>query len=945
MKRLLYLKAILLLCGILTAGAFADPPPNDDCINADNAGTLVAGVPVQLTGTTVGATQDCMMSFWPEVWIKFTLDGCMDVTIDFCDDENSVFEVSNELYAECPCMTGIYADGQNSCPNSNPSIYWYNLGAGTYYYAIYAAFGEGSPYTINVTGSECAPPPANDSCVNAIAINEVTDLTYSTRLATFDGEGTCNYAPNIWYVYTPTFTGDARIKITESDYSYLFAVYDGSACSPLPMELGCVEDDKLDFSAVMGQQYLIEIGGMFDEAGDALLYVGVVPPPPPNDDCADASDGGTLVSGVPVQLTGSNEEATQDCDSLEYPEVWVKFTVAECMDVTIDYCGTDPPADMYSVNWELFDTCPCGGSSDYFELTHCPDGNVSMTWLGLGAGTYYYPILNNYGLDGPYVININGVDCPAPPANDSCQNATDAGTLVAGVPVELAGTNLGATNDCEYVGTPEVWITFTLDEAMHVKIDYCGTDPQFETSFDYLFDDCPCGEPIGHDYLGYCEDYNFARMWYNLQAGTYWYPIIATSGARGDYVVHVTGEVVEPPPVPIPVTAPDTVEGTTCGALNNCYHKPGEDVTYEVTIPAEGDWIFSLCGSDTVWDSYLILGLVPCDSSLGTNDDGCGEYEGQAELITNFFSAGTYYLTVDSRNFGCGDYTLHIIPVPGPCDGSYYSNGDADYLNAVEDYRSDTFEAYGADDFTLTETVTISSIVFIGASSYEFWFNGTGDYQILGVAEGGPDSVLYEGIGVPCSQTPLDEMYQGMNDVYAYRFDDLGISLEAGTYFLACRPVAEYSMMPNYWLTTDSQTGSMAYYKDTDNPDWALAEVNADLAFCLFTAPDNYAYLPGDANMYNGVWPPSVVGSDATYMINYFRGMETSVPCPLDGFWASADANGDCSVIGSDVTKLVNYLRGQTTLSHCEDYPPAWLTPGDLPVDPPAGWPNCETGE
>ena len=62
----------------------------------------------------------------------------------------------------------------------------------------------------------------------------------------------------------------------------------------------------------------------------------------------------------------------------------------------------------------------------------------------------------------------------------------------------------------------------------------------------------------------------------------------------------------------------------------------------------------------------------------------------------------------------------------------------------------------------------------------------------------------------------------------------------------------------------------------------------------------------------------------------------------LDGFWASGDANGDCSNIGSDVTKLVTYFRGLTSLSYCPDYEPAWPTPDDLPEEAPSGWPNCE---
>jgi hypothetical protein len=101
-----------------------------------------------------------------------------------------------------------------------------------------------------------------------------------------------------------------------------------------------------------------------------------------------------------------------------------------------------------------------------------------------------------------------------------------------------------------------------------------------------------------------------------------------------------------------------------------------------------------------------------------------------------------------------------------------------------------------------------------------------------------------------------------------------------------------------------------------------------------------YAYLPGDANMHNGAWPPAVLGADVTYLINYFRAMETSQSCLLDGFWCSADVNGDCMVIGSDVTKLVGYLRGSPAhLNPCQDYPPLYPP---IPPSPPPGWPNCE---
>jgi hypothetical protein len=85
------------------------------------------------------------------------------------------------------------------------------------------------------------------------------------------------------------------------------------------------------------------------------------------------------------------------------------------------------------------------------------------------------------------------------------------------------------------------------------------------------------------------------------------------------------------------------------------------------------------------------------------------------------------------------------------------------------------------------------------------------------------------------------------------------------------------------------------------------------------------------------------MGADVTYLVNYFRGFETSQPCLIDGFWPAADANGDCDVLGSDATRLINYFRGIGAVRYCPDYPPAWQNPSELPSSPPVGWPNCET--
>ena len=127
---------------------------------------------------------------------------------------------------------------------------------------------------------------------------------------------------------------------------------------------------------------------------------------------------------------------------------------------------------------------------------------------------------------------------------------------------------------------------------------------------------------------------------------------------------------------------------------------------------------------------------------------------------------------------------------------------------------------------------------------------------------------------------------------------------------------------------------------DTLGSAYASVEHISEVAFVL--EPEVYNYRAADINMYNGTWPPLVMGSDVTYLVNYFSGSVSSLPCMINGFWCSADVNGDCIVMGSDVVRLVNHFKGIMPYTFCPDYPAAWYTGGDCPDEPPPGWPACE---
>ncbi len=487
MKKLFWVVFVIGLCLILNNTASADPPANDDCVNADDAGTLVSDSTVQLSGSLIEATQDCMNNYYAEVWVKFTLTDCMDVTIDFCNNSIDVMEFSDYVFGECPCGDMTYRSVQNYCSsNYNSALTWYGLSAGTYYYSIWST-GSSDSYVVNITGTDCPEAPVNDDCTNATAVGEVTELAYSTRGASFDGEGYCMDSPNIWYVYTPTFTGNIRVT-ADANYGPRIAVYNGADCSPISSEIGCSPEGILSFAATLGNQYLIEVGGIGSNNGDGLLTIEEAPESPDNDNCADADDAGTLSDGIPVQLTGTLAEATIDCPSLYYPEVWVMFTVPDYMHVTIDFCDHPSGVDMYSVAMGLYIDCPCGDDINYTQFDNCGNGNPSMTWQYLPAGTYYYPILSSYYIDDAYTVNIVGSLSSTPPTGACCVSDSMTCEVVDEYTCMyvIDGSWKGEGTDCGTYDEETGWSGCVDVEPTGV----CCYDGGFNCAEGVTFDDC-----------------------------------------------------------------------------------------------------------------------------------------------------------------------------------------------------------------------------------------------------------------------------------------------------------------------------------------------------------------------------------------------------------------------------------------------------------------------
>jgi hypothetical protein len=255
--------------GVLNIGCDDNPayrPSNDDWFDADWVSNL-HGLDVDTTHATKDGPGDCVEG--PNIWYCYTASSTGEVTITL---EGSGFDLEVAIYEDYNIFPSW--DNRILCENvrgQHPEI------------TFDAVAGQG--YLIEIAGSVDSyypsPPQSwsNDDCYNAKLIGNVTDLTFDTSKATFDGPGHCMTGPNIWYIYTAFCSGEVTVSLCGSSYDTKLAVYNGAGCNPsLSRLIECNDDfcgwqSQVSFDVLVGQQYLIEVGGFGNDAGEGMISI------------------------------------------------------------------------------------------------------------------------------------------------------------------------------------------------------------------------------------------------------------------------------------------------------------------------------------------------------------------------------------------------------------------------------------------------------------------------------------------------------------------------------------------------------------------------------------------------------------------------------------------------------------------------------------------------
>jgi hypothetical protein len=409
----------------LTFEAAAGPTDGDDC-SAPVVVKLPDDMPYTNTNYTCGRGDmydaTCLGSYDGGEDIIYQLDVDATITVDITFDPKGTTWTGFGIGDTCPLGDPCIATSTSS--SSSPrTLYGVTLDPGVYYIQVDTWPSPDCIPDFDLTITEAAAGPENDDCADATPVGDVVDLPFTTVGATVDGPESCQYAPNVWFCYTATCTGWATISLCGSGYDTKMAVYDGCGC-PAGTELACDDDgcpkslhSMVYMPVTSGNQYLIEVGGYGSNVGTGILNITCEAggEPPPNDNCSDVTPVSIPVETV-VTLTGNNENATNDCDALAPATMaWEAITLTEKMDLVIDFCTTTPAFELVYI--VMTADCPCGeliyAASTDWDL--CGDGNVTMYYPALDAGTYYIPVLAFHPdyppptyYAGDYSINVYG---------------------------------------------------------------------------------------------------------------------------------------------------------------------------------------------------------------------------------------------------------------------------------------------------------------------------------------------------------------------------------------------------------------------------------------------------------------------------------------------------------------------------------------------------------
>ena len=406
-------------------------PANDDLADA----ATITGLAADVAGSTYGATQEeCEPVhddnyYDPSVWYSWTAPESGGVTLDTA---GSGFPTVLGVYTgdEICKLTRVLLRRLNTAPT--PAKRAFRAVAGrTYRIAVDGLNAKMGNFKLSLRHS---PPPPNDMFDKP---QELTGNSAQAAGSNFGataepGEPGGIEGATVWYTWTATATGAARVSLPAKDFGASVEVYTGDAPGSLTRASKGYYDEYsggLHFRAVAGTRYRIAVdGGGAPAQGDFTLRVTSLAAPA-NDDFANPTriDGaagdssGNLAGATAEQGEPGTTDSYYYYDSGERGTVWHLWTAAESG--LVRFSTTSGAVGVFT-------------GDALTDLKRVPGSGAFRATAGQ---TYRIMVSRSATVDhAPYTLSWKTYP---PPPNDAFGNSI----ALTGGAVSQQGTTLGAT--------------------------------------------------------------------------------------------------------------------------------------------------------------------------------------------------------------------------------------------------------------------------------------------------------------------------------------------------------------------------------------------------------------------------------------------------------------------------------------------------------------------
>lgn len=455
------------------------PPPNDACATPT---PIFAGATAFSTATaTTDGPANCLGQIYNDTWYSYVATGTGTLTVSTCSA--ATFDTKLAIYSGLGCPPGVPIgcnDDFGGCTGFT-SIATAPVTIGGSYLIRVGAFGSTSTGSGTLTITPPVGPPANDECAGATTVACGSSTVFSNSAATTAGSDpafSCRFgAPGqgfgtVWFKFVATgtnATADTNGSLTSDT---MIAVYSGT-CGSLT-EIGCDDDSGTGLLSsvtvgglTVGTTYYIQVAGYgAGNVGTNTLNLACFGTPA-GDDCDDPIVA-SCDSAVDVDLTLMTTDAGDPAYSCRFGApgqgvgtAWISFVATNTsvrVDTNDSVSASDTMLALYS-----------GSCGSLVEL--CCDDDTGLGLLsefcceGLTVGNTYLIQVSSYDAFslGEATVTIE-CPCPAPPANDECENAI---AIAGPLPTSITFDTSLATDDigipCNLFSGPfnNVWYSLT----------------------------------------------------------------------------------------------------------------------------------------------------------------------------------------------------------------------------------------------------------------------------------------------------------------------------------------------------------------------------------------------------------------------------------------------------------------------------------------------------